>query len=737
MKLLKGDIAGGVSAGVLTIPVSMGYGILALQPLGDRYVAYGVVAGLLSAILALLAGALLRGAAGLLYTPRSVVTLIMAAVVFEGVARGPGAVAAHGDVQRTLTLVFFIVVAAGLFQSLFGALRLGGLIRYIPSPVMAGFQNAVAVLIIVAQVDPLFGFRRHIPLGQLASNLALVQPLTLTVGLLTFLATWYGPRLTKRVPPVILGLLVGAGAYYALSGAGYGPQLGPVVGPMPEVSLLPTYLPGFGQLLAERQAWPALLTLAVGAFSLAIVSSLDVLLCAKVMDGVTGERSRGSRELVRIGVGNMTAACFGGIASGVNLGASTASHRAGGRTRLASLAAAVVVLLAVLFLGPAIALLPRVVIAGMLFVVGVQLFDQWSLRLLWRTIAGDLIHWRRMALDLLVALLVGASILVFDPVVGVAMGVTVAVLFFIIRMSRSVVRRTYRGDAVRSRKARDPKLMEILAAHGQQIVVFELEGPIFFGTAEDLATRVEAAAGEGARQVVLDLRRVNEVDTTGARILIQIHERLRKQGGRLLLSHPHDNHLVSTVLHDLGVAGALGAGALFADTDAALEWAEEQVIRAHAAGDVLLTSEIAMDRLSVLEGLTEAECAVVRILLARRTYGPGEVVIKEGSLDRDLFLISRGTVSVRVGMPGQDRQRRLASFSAGTVFGEVALLDHQPRSATVTADEEAVCYVLSDEAFGALVRDHHAIAIKLLTNLGRELSRRVRRANVMISQLEG
>jgi anti-anti-sigma factor len=736
VKSVKGDIAGGVSAGVLTIPVSMGYGILALQPLGDRYVSYGVVAGLLSAIIVLLAGALLRGSAGLMYTPRSVVTLIMAAVVFEGVARGPGALAAHGDVQRTLTLVFFVVVAAGLFQALFGALRLGGLIRYIPSPVMAGFQNAVAVLIILAQVDTLLGFRRHVPFGQLASNLALVQPLTLTVGLLTFLAMWYGPRLTKRVPPVILGLLVGTGAYYALSVSGYGPQLGPVVGPMPEASVLPKYLPGFGVLLAERQAWPALLTLAVGAFSLAIVASLDVLLCAKVIDGVTGERSRGSRELVRIGVGNMAAACFGGIASGVNLGASLANHRAGGRTRLASMAAAVVVLLAVLSLGPAIAVLPRVVIAGMLFVVGVQLFDQWSLKLLWQTITGGLIHWRRMALDLLVALMVAASILVFDPVVGVAMGVTVAVLFFIVRMSRSVVRRTYRGDAVRSRKARDPKLMEILAAHGQQIVVLELEGPIFFGTAEDLATRVEAAAREGASQVVLDLRRVNEVDTTGARILIQIHERLRRQGGRLLFSHPHDNYLVSTVLRDLGVAGALGPGALFADTDAALEWAEEQVILVHAAGD-LLTIEIAMDRLSVLEGLTEAECAVVRTLLARRTYSPGEVVIKEGSLDRDLFLISRGTVSVRVEMPGQGRQRRLASFSAGTVFGEVALLDQQPRSATVTADEEAVCYVLSEDAFHALVRDHHAIAIKLLTNLGRELSRRVRRANAMISQLEG
>ena len=498
MTSLKGDIAGGVSAGMLTIPVSMGYGILALHPLGDGYVSYGVIAGLVSAIVVLLVGALLGGSAGLMYTPRSVVTLIMAAVVLEGIVRGPASVAAHGDVQRTLTLVFFVVVAAGLFQALFGALRLGGLIRYIPSPVMAGFQNAVAILIILAQVDTLLGFRRHVSLGAIASNLASVQPLTLAVGLLTFLATWYGPRLTKRVPPVILGLLVGSGGYYALSASGYGALLGPVVGPMPDAPLLPKYLPGFGLLLADLETWPVLLTLGVGAFGLAIVSSLDVLLCVRVMDGVTGDRSRGSRELLRIGVGNMAAACFGGIASGVNLGASIANHRAGGRTRLASLAAAVVVLLAVFLLGPAIAVLPRVVIAGMLLVVGFQLFDQWSLRLLGRAIAGELIHWPRMVLDLLVVLLVAASILVFDPVVGVAMGVAVAVLFFLIRMSKSVVRRTYHGDVVRSRKARDPKLTELLAAHGRRIVVFELEGPIFFGTAEDLATRVEAASGGGA-----------------------------------------------------------------------------------------------------------------------------------------------------------------------------------------------------------------------------------------------
>jgi len=277
--------------------------------------------------------------------------------------------------------------------------------------------------------------------------------------------------------------------------------------------------------------------------------------------------------------------------------------------------------------------------------------------------------------------------------------------------------------------------MDLLAERGRQIAVFELEGPIFFGTAEGLAGRVEAVAKAGARYVILDLKRVNELDSTGARILLQIHERLRKQGGQLLLSHARDSYLVLRILRDLGATNALADAGQFADTDAALEWAEDRVIANGESKDGI-TEEVDLDRLSVLEGLSKDDCAVVRTCLERRTFGAGDIVIVEGSSDRDLFLVLRGTASARVDLPGQGRQRRLASFSAGTVFGELALLDQQPRSATVIADEEVVCYVLSEEKFHALGRDHPAIAITLLTNLGRELSRRIRRANLMVSELE-
>ena len=346
------------------------------------------------------------------------------------------------------------------------------------------------------------------------------------------------------------------------------------------------------------------------------------------------------------------------------------------------------------------------------------------------------VYWKAVALDLLVVVLVASVTIVYNLVAGVAVGMAVAVLFFLLRMSKSVIRRSYRGDVVRSRRTRDPRLMELLSGEGRKVVTFELEGPIFFGTAEYLAAQVETALQHETSYVVLDLKRVNELDNTGARVIQQLHGTLAREGKRLLVSHAQDNALLWSVMKDMGVAAALARDALFADTDAALEWVEDQLIIGSRSG-AALSDEVPLDRLTVLAGLTAAERELVGRTLERRVYQRGDIVIKEGDTDRSLFMISKGTASVKVSLAGQARERRLASFSPGAVFGEVALLDEEPRSATVTADEELVCYVLDDARFRTLTRAHPSIAITLLTNLSRELSRRLRKANAMISQLEG
>ena len=733
---LKGDIAGGVACAVLTVPGVTGLGILALSPLGEAYVSHGILAGLYTTIVVPLVVVALGARTPLMYSPRAVLAFLIASIAAQSAVQPASGAPDAADVGKTLAALFLVILLAGLFQAAFGALRLGNLVRYIPSPVMAGFLNAGAILIFFGQTDAMLGFAEHVSPVRIWDHLGQVQPLTLVVGLTTAVAMWYAPRFTTAIPAPAVGLVVGSAAYYLLASLDLG-ALGPVIGPVPSRIPLPSYLAGFAGLTTDPDRWRLLAVAVSGAFSLAILASLDALLTAKACEDVSGERTDGNRTLFRLGIGNMVVACFGGITSGLNLVGTIASYRAGARTRVALIACALTILVAVLLLPPVIALIPRVVVAGLLTVFSIQLVDRWTVQIVSKMAARRVGHWRRMALDLFVIALVATAAIAFNLIVAVAIGVVVAILSFLLRMSGSVVRRAYRGDAMHSRRTLDPRLMEVVAAQGSETLVLELQGPLFFGTAEDLAKRVDAAMAEAPVScVILDLNRINEVDSTGARILLQIHERLAREGRHLLLTHLHAGSAVANVLADIGLLSAVTAAKVFHDTDRALEWAEDALIERYAPG-TLLVDERPFEAMDVLSGLDTKECDVLRDLLIRRTYAKGEVVFREGDLGRELFLIARGSASVKLRLAGAGRENRLATFSPGTVFGELALLDPGPRSASVEADQELACYILTEKAFDRLRHEHPELAIKLVTNLGRELSRRLRRANRTIYQLEG
>src|SRR5262249_32057300 len=174
---------------------------------------------------------------------------------------------------------------------------------------------------------------------------------------------------------------------------------------------------------------------------------------------------------------------------------------------------------------------------------------------------------------------------------------------------------------------------------------------------------------------------------------------------------------------------------VFADTDTALEWAEDALIARHRGAGAKL-AELPLCDIPVFAGLTEADHALIGSRLQRVHYKPGETIIRHGDTERSACIVASGTATVRVNAAGSERRVRLASYPRGTIFGEMALLDGQPRSATVTADNDVVCYVLSENAFNALVAERPSIAIRLLANVAKEISVRLRSATRMISELE-
>ncbi len=730
---VRGDIAGGMLAAVVTMPLSIGFGILAFAPLGDAHVTTGILAGLYGAIFLSLIAVAFGADTIAIYAPRSLVAFMVGSVALHSIAESQAPLL-HADPMFTASALFLTMAFAGLMQCLFGVAGFGALMKFIPSPVMAGFQNAASLLIIYSQLHSMLGLPRRLPPLELLGALPGLQPLTLAVGVATGLVIWHGAKISRRMPPALTGLFAGALLYYLLVLAGLGSGLGPTVGEtrieLPDGTYFARIIgfaaqPGFTDLIGP---------LVAASISVALVASLDVLICARIIEGMTGRRTDGNRELRRIGMANLFAPLIGGLAGAISLSSSAASHKGGARSSLSLVVHSLVVLAAAVLLPPLLGKLPLVVIAAMLVVTAIQLFDRWTVKLALRTLRGDATDWRRATLDLVVIVLVTVIAVVGNIVTAVLVGVGIAVGFFVFKMSRSVVRREYGADSVHSRRTRDASEMAMLGTHGAQIHVLELEGPLFFGSAEMLVARIDDALRAGARYVLVDFRRVNEVDSTGAQFLSQSNDRMRQAGNVMLLSGTGDNGNIEMALRDAGVLAAVTRERVFEDLDHALEWAEDDLL-ARVAGEERSGGEFPFERMDLVRGFTGEELAAFRAVLVRRVYAAEETLVSEGEEGDEVYVLAKGSASVHLRLPGRSRAERIVTFSPGTAFGEFALLDRESRSATVVADEEVTCYVLGRSAFEALVESNKDIALKLLTNLGRELSLRLRRANRMLTQV--
>ena len=730
---LQGDLKGGAASALLTIPLAIGFGLFAFAPLGPRYTQFAILAGLYSAIIVPIVAVLLRFNSAVVFAPRSMTSYLISGVAFHLLAvRTAGD---FNDPSKLLAVMFLIMLAAGIIQSLFGVLRLGEAVKFIPHPVIAGFQNGAALLLLTSQINPMLGLPRHVTFAQIGGSLSLIQPLTLLVGVVSCALMMNAASLTKRIPAVIIGLFGGIGLYYVLYALGLGEQLGHIIGGVRfELPGLRNIQGVFGALQDPTVHRMAPLILASSA-SLALMSSLDALLCAKLMETVTRQRSDSNLDLIRLGIGNAVAALFGSISSAVSLTSSHANYNSGGRSRYALLANCTLIFVAAYFLTGLIALLPYVVVAGLLVVTAIRLFDPWTLQMLRQLATADGARARSLTGDLAIIVLVTGFAVFADLLVAVGIGIIISIASFLVRMSRSVVRRTYRCDAAHSRKVRDDRIMTLLAEQGHKIAVFELEGALFFGTAEKLANEIERTAEHGVNYVILDLKRLTEVDNTGARLLLDIQDKLVRRGKFAALASMPERSRIAGYLRDIGVTAAFTRSRIFADTDRAIEWAEDHLILAEL-GDMELGNEFPFRSLDVLQALSEEQLEVLKPKLRRYEFDQGQQVFVEGAESKELYIIARGSASVKIRLTGTDREARLVTFAPGTVFGEIALLDTEPRSATITADEPLVCYVLTASDFDEIKKSHPAIAILLLTNLGRELSSRLRRVNRIIYQLD-
>jgi SulP family sulfate permease len=584
-------------------------------------------------------------------------------------------------------------------------------------------------LLFLVQLGNVCGFDYNIPFTQVHRHLAEIKPLSLVIAAVTFATMWKAGKLLPKVPPIIAAIAVGWTLHFVCNLIGLGNYVGPLITSVTRPTMGVTALEYFRGIAHGRDLLEFLPTIVGGAVALAIIASIDALLCAKLVTASGEPRRNGDQLLVRLGIGNIAAACVGGITSGINIGASVANRTFGARTPLSVLINAGVLLLASTVMFRWLGQMPRVVLSAVIMVVAVQHFDVWSLRLAGALRKGPISNRYHVALDLAVVLVVAVLSIAINIVLAVFIGVAIATALFVLRMSRSVIRRSYRCSAIHSRRARTASDQIFLEQAGETILVLELQGALFFGTGEKILSVVDDALRQQTSCVILDLRRLTEIDSTGGNALLELKASLVQQK-KLLLLAAGDRMMIERLL-SFGVLSPNGETNVFPDIDRAIECAENSLLYARPQ---LRRDEIPLTQVDLLANFNSKDLAAIEPHLQRASYRKGDTIFREGHPGGEIFIVTKGTASAFLQTP--NNAIRLATFAPGTVFGELAILDAGPRSATVVADEDIVCFVLTMPKFTALMENHPNVAVRILAAIGRELSGRLRIANRTIHQLE-
>ena len=719
---LRGDLAGAMIAAVITISESVPLGLMTFASLGAAFAGMGVIAGLYGAVAAGLVAALLGGAPRMISGPRASVAVVMASMV-ASIAAAPQ-LAQHGGPATAVALALFGLFLAGMIEATFGAARLGRVIKFIPYPVIAGFMNGVAILLLLSQLRGFLGLSEEFAWSQWKDLGHHVSPWGIAVATVTMFIILAAPLVSRRIPALLSGLLSGLLLHYVLGQVVATESLGPTIGAIPPA--VPSFaMIHLGTLLGDPWTLERLLEILPAVGILAIIASIDSLMGAAALDSMTAGRHNSDRELIAQGLSNMASAVVGGLASSGAVGRSAASLKAGAQGRRSGVISAAAVLIATLAAGPWLGYLPRSVLAAVLTVVALGMMDTWSREMVSRLrLAGP--FRRTIIANLIIVVAVAGVTVMVNLITAVIAGVMIAMVMFVRDMSKPIVRRHYDGSARRSLKVRERGESEHLAARTQEIVVVELDGPLFFGTADTLFSEVERIS-TSARIVILDCGRLADMDATGVRLLLQLFQRMIAHGKTMLISHMTKDDLNGRFLGVIAGDQIFSVCRLFTDTDAALEWAEDNLLGA-AGFDPAGVREIDLHEFGIALGFDDIERDHLAALTRRHELPAGTVLFREGDEGDAFFMLAKGTVTIRLAS-GRRAPIRLANLIPGVVFGEMAMLEGQQRSADAIADGDIVVYKMTNADFQTVLTGNPALAAKLVGNIAREIAARLRVTN--------
>jgi sulfate permease, SulP family len=514
---LTADVAAGIVVGVVALPLAIAFGI-ASGSTPQAGLATAIVAGFLISALG--------GSRVQIGGPTGAFVVIVSGII--------GTYGMDGLMIATMM--------AGAMLVLIGVARLGGAIKFIPYPVTTGFTSGIALIIFSSQVKDFLGLRMSsVPTEFVAKwrefgvSLGSLNPWALGLGLgtLAILVLW--PLFSRRVPAPFVALLLGTvGAQlFHLPVETIGDRFGQIPSGLPA-----PHLPAI--------SLGTMRSLAAPAFTIAVLAAIESLLSAVVADGMIGGKHRSNMELVAQGVANLASPLFGGLPATGAIARTATNVKNGGRTPVAGMVHALTLLLVVLFVGRWATLIPMAVLAAILVIVSYHMSE-------WRRFRAELTAPRSDVLVLLTTFLL--TVLV-DLTVAVEVGMVLAAFLFMKRMAEvtniRVISRELEDDA----GAELPDENAVAARDVPAGVdLYEIDGPFFFGAAESFKTAVASVARRPS-VLIIRMRRVPAIDSTGLAALRDVVHRSRREGTLVILAEVHSQPVVaitnSTFFQELG-----------------------------------------------------------------------------------------------------------------------------------------------------------------------------------------
>jgi SulP family sulfate permease len=542
---LRGDVFGGITAGIVALPLALAFGVQS---------GAGPVAGLYGAIVLGIFAATFGGTSSQVSGPTGPMTVVAALVVIKAIEE-------YGSLEAGMGFIICIFLLAGVVQILFGVLKLGTYIKYIPYPVVSGFMSGIGGIIILLQIYPFFGQTSPKKVLDVITNIVDVIPIinweAMIIASSTIAIIYLFPKITKAIPSTLVALIS-----MTIVTTFIGLEV-PVIGTIP--SSLPELKIG-----AIASIHTSDITLIIElALTLALLGAIDSLLTSVIADNITKTKHHSNRELVGQGIGNIMASCIGGLPGAGATMRTLVNINAGGQTPLSGVIHGVLLLAILLGLGNYAQVIPIPVLAGILITVGVGIIDYKGFR-----------HIKSVPrTDAVVMLIVLGMTMFVDLIQAVAVGLILSSILFMKQMSDQL------GSEVKilpiKENCRQWWKENIPDSIADKIYVKHFPGPIFFGFAPALQAMAESLPD--IRVVIFRMMDVPNIDQTGLYALEEVVLSLEKRNIAVVITGLQKQPYRMLQRINM-VPGLIPENYIFDEIEDCIQWLREE-LRQSAGGE--------------------------------------------------------------------------------------------------------------------------------------------------------